>query len=150
MSSTLDKLKHYCAFQERCHAEVKTKLNQLKVWGSDADEMIAVLISEDYLNEERFARSYARGKFKMKQWGRIKIKQALKSKNISAYCIRKGMEEIDQEDYLQALRRLAAEKYGLLKSELYLKRQFKTMQYLMSKGYESDLVREILKEITNP
>lgn len=148
MPTLLHKLKHFCAYQDRCHAEVKAKLNQLKIWGNEADEIMAALITENYLNEERYARSFVRGKFRMKQWGRNKIKQGLKQKQISEYCIRKGLEEIDEEEYLQTLRKLASDKYLSLKNEQYLRRQFKTTQYLMAKGYESNLIQEILKEIT--
>lgn len=145
----LEKLKHFCSYQDRCHAEVKTKLYQLRIWGNEADEIMAVLITEDYLNEERFAHSFVRGKFRMKQWGRNKIKQALKQKQISAYCIRKGLEEIEEEEYSQTLKKLASDKYLSLKNEQYLRRRFKTTQYLMAKGYEPDLIHEILKAITD-
>lgn len=148
-NAVLEKIKHFCSYQDRCHAEVKAKLGQLKVWGNEADEIMAALITENYLNEERFARSFVRGKFRMKQWGRNKIKQALKQKQVSAYCIRKGMEEIDDEEYLKTLQKLASDKYQSLKNEQYLRRRFKTTQYLMAKGYEPDLIHETLKEITD-
>lgn len=146
-SQALEKLKHYCAYQDRCHAEVKQKLKQLGVWGNDADEIIATLITENYLNEERYACSFARGKFRMKQWGRKKIVSALKSKNISAYCIKKAMKEIEEDEYKQTLKHLAKQKYLSLKNEQYLRRKYKTLQYLINKGYEPDLVWEALKEI---
>ena len=147
-SSSLDKLKHFCAYQERCHVEVKAKLRQLRVWGNEADEIIAALITEDYLNEERFARGFARGKFRMKQWGRNKIRQSLKEKNISAYCIKKGIEEIDEKEYLHTLEKLASDKYRSLKKDQYLKRKFKTIRYLQSKGYETALIQETIENIT--
>lgn len=147
MSAPLEKLKHFCAYQDRCHSEVKAKLQQLKIWGNEADEIMAALIMEDYLNEERFTRSFVRGKFRMKQWGKNKIIQALKSKFISDYCIRKGLEEIDEEEYYKILEKLASEKYRSLKSEQYLRRRFKTIQYLLAKGYEAALVNERLKKI---
>lgn len=148
-SSILDKLKYFCSYQDRCHAEIKAKLSRLRVWGSEADEIMAALITEDYLNEERYARSFVRGKFRMKQWGRNKIVQALKQKQVSEYCIRKGLEEIEDEEYIQTLKKLASGKYQSLKNEPYLRRRFKATQYLMAKGYEPDLIHEILKGITS-
>lgn len=145
----LEKLKHYCAYQDRCHAEVIQKLKQLGVWGNDADEVIAMLITENYLDEERYARNFARGKFRMKQWGRKKILSALKSKNISAYCIKKAMQEIEEDEYKQTLMHLAKQKYLSLKNEQYLRRKYKTSQYLINKGYEPELVWEALKEMAD-
>lgn len=144
----LGKLMHYCAYQERSHKEVREKLSKLKVWGAEADEIIATLIQEDFLNEERYARSFARGKFRMKQWGRTKIRYALIRKDISAYCIKKGLEEIEEEEYKKTLKKLAATKYEQLKGEHYLKRKQKTQQYLIGKGYEYDLVYEIVNNLS--
>ncbi len=141
----LQKLKHYCAYQERCHSEVKEKLYQLGVWKKDHDEIIASLIEENYLNEERFAIAYAGGKFRVKQWGRVKIKYELKQKQVSDYCIKKAMKQIDEEEYLSVLNKLAKEKYAALKSEQYLVRKKKTMDYLLAKGFESDLVRKAVE-----
>jgi len=142
----LQKLKHYCAYQERCHSEVKEKLYQLGVWKKDHDEIIASLIEENYLNEERFAIAYAGGKFRVKQWGRVKIRYELKQKQVSEYSIKKAMKQIDEEEYLLVLNKLAKEKYAALKSEQYLVRKKKTIDYLAAKGFEADLVRNILDE----
>lgn len=146
-SQALKKLQHFCSYQDRCHTEVKEKLRQLGLRGDEADQIMATLITEDYLNEERFAKSFARGKFRMKKWGRGKITQALRFKGISVYCIRKGLEEIDDDDYREALFRLASDKYNILKGEQYLRRRYKTTQYLLGKGYEPELIREILAEV---
>lgn len=148
-SQPLEKLKHYCAYQDRCHTEVEKKLRQLGLWGNDADEVIATLITEDYLNEERYARSFARGKFRMKQWGRKKILYALKANHISPYCLRKALEEIDLQEYQEVLKKLAEKKYQSLKKDQYLRRKHKTFQYLLSRGYEAELIRETLNEIIN-
>lgn len=144
MDQALQKLKHFCSYRDRAHIEVKSKLYELGIRGDDADEILATLITEDYLNEERFARNFSRGKFRMKAWGRRKIIQALKLKQISPYCIRKGLEEIDDAEYMEALNKLATNKYLSLKKEQYLRRQYKTIQYLLSKGYESDLIRDVI------
>jgi regulatory protein len=146
-AQALEKLKHFCSYRDRAHSEVKDKLKQLGIREGDANDIMATLITGDYLNEERFARSFARGKFRIKKWGRKKIIQALKSKNVSPYCIRRGLEEIDEDEYRQILARLASDKYSLLKNEQYLNRKYKTMQYLLAKGYEADLVGETVRKL---
>lgn len=144
----LQKLKHFCAYQERCHQEVKEKLYKLGIWKKDHDEIIATLIEENYLNEERFAMAYAGGKFRIKEWGRVKIKYELKQKQVSEYCIKKALKQIDEEEYLEVLEKLAKEKYASLKNDQYLIREKKTMDYLFRKGFEADLIRGSIKKIT--
>lgn len=143
----LQKLRHYCAYQERSHSEVKEKLYQLGVWKKDHDEIIASLIEDNYLNEERFAIAFAGGKFRMKEWGRVKIKYELKQKQVSDYSIRKALKEIKEEDYLKVLHKLAEEKYASLKSDQYLVRKKKTIDYLMQKGFEPALITSVLNEM---
>ena len=99
----LKKLQAYCAYQDRCHKEVRSKLLDLGMRGHDLEVIMAELVEDNFLNEERFARSYVRGKFRIKRWGRIKIRLELKRRNISAYCIKKGMTEIDDNDYYTTL-----------------------------------------------
>ncbi len=140
----LQKLKHYCAYQERCHSEVKEKLYSLGVWKNEHDEIIASLIEGNYLNEERFAIAFAGGKWRVKQWGRVKIKYELKQKQVSEYCIKKAMKQIDEEDYLKVLEKLAKEKYASLKSEQYLIRKKKVLDYLIGKGFEPSLAMAAL------
>lgn len=144
----LQKLKHYCTYQERSHYEVKQKLYELGVRTNDHDEIIASLIDEDYLNEERFAIQFAGGKFRMKQWGKKKILYALREKKVSDYSIKKALAEINEEDYLEVLKKLAEEKYNLLKDEQYLERKKKTIDYLIQKGYEYDIVNTTLSSLT--
>ncbi|MCG2613023.1 RecX family transcriptional regulator [Terrimonas sp. NA20] len=144
----LQKLRHYCAYQERSHSEVKDKLYQLGIWKKDHDEIIASLIEDNYLNEERFAIAFAGGKFRMKQWGRVKIKYELKQKQVSDYSIKKAMKQIDEEDYLRLLEKLAEEKYASLKNEQYLVRKKKTQDYLMQKGFEPDLIMRTVNALT--
>ncbi len=141
----LQKLKHYCAYQERCHSEVKEKLYNLGVWKKDHDDIIAALIEENYLNEERFAIAFAGGKWRMKQWGRVKIKYELKKKQVNEYCIRKALKQIEEEEYLSVLDSLAKEKYSALKNEQHLVRKKKTMDYLAAKGFEPELVRKMME-----
>ena len=132
----LQKLKHYCGYQERCHSEVKEKLWQLKVNRNDHDEIIANLIEEDYLNEERFAIQFAGGKYRIKQWGRVKIKYELKQRMVSDYSIKKALKQIDEKDYIKTLNKLAEKRYASLKDEQWIVRKKKTMDYLWQKGYE--------------
>lgn len=140
----LQKLKHFCAYQERCHSEVKEKLYNLGVWKKDHDEIIASLIEENYLNEERFAIAFAGGKFRIKHWGRIKIKYELKQKQVSDYSIKKALKQIEEDDYIKTLNRLAKEKYASLKSEQYLIRKKKTMDYLLGRGFETGLINKLI------
>lgn len=142
----LQKLKHYCAYQERCHSEVREKLYSLGVRRADHDEIIAKLIEENYLNEERFAIAFAGGKFRMKQWGRIKIKYELKQKQVSDYSIKKALKQIDESDYLNVMKKLSEEKYASLKKEQWIVRKKKMMDYLIQKGYEPELVRSVLEK----
>ncbi len=144
----LKKLKQYCAYQERCHREVKEKLYALGVWKRDHDEIIATLIEENYLNEERFAIAYAGGKFRIKGWGRVKIKYELKQKRVSEYCIKKALKQIDESNYIDKLTKLAIEKYQSLKAEQYLIRKKKTIDYLVGRGFELDLINFVISELS--
>jgi regulatory protein len=143
----LQKLKHYCAYQERCHSEVKDKLYSLGVWKRDHDEIIASLIEENYLNEVRFAIAYAGGKLRVKQWGRVKIRYELKQKQVSEYCIKKALKQINEAEYLQLLNKLAKEKYAALKNDQYIIRKKKTINYLVAKGFESEYILAVIKKI---
>lgn len=140
----LQKAKHFCAYQERCHSEVKEKLYSLGQYKKDVDELLSELISENYLNEERFAILFAGGKFRIKQWGRIKIKYALKQKQISEYCIKKALNAIDDAEYSRTLEKLFEQKLKTLKLEknTFIKKR-KLQDHLMQKGFESDLIREL-------
>ncbi len=139
----LQKLKHYCGYQERCHSEVRDKLFQLGVFKKDHDQIIATLIEENYLNEERFAIAFAGGKFRIKNWGRARITAELKQRQVSDYCIRKAMKQIEDEDYLRSFHRIAENKFESLKGEPPMIREKKTREYLMRKGYEMDLVNSL-------
>jgi regulatory protein len=144
----LQKLKHFCRYQERCHSEVKEKLYNLGVWNKDHDEIISKLIEEGHLNEERFAIAFAGGRFRIKQWGRVKIKYELKQKQVSDYSIKKALRQIDEEEYIKILTQLAKHKYALLKKEQWLVRKKKTTDYLLQKGYEHDLISNVITAIT--
>ena len=144
----LQKLKHYCGYQERCHSEVKEKLYSLGVWKKEHDEIMATLIEEGYLNEERFAIAFAGGRFRMKQWGRVKIKYELKQKQVSDYSIKKALDQINEEEYMATLQKLAAKKYAALKTEQWLARKKKMADYLQQKGYELNLINGVIDAIS--
>lgn len=148
MNTDLEKIKHYCAYQERCHQEVRTKLLEMKVYGDELENIIAILIEENFLNEERFAKSYARGKFYQKSWGRNKIKQEMKMKNISETLIKSGMREIDEQDYMDVLQKLATKKVETLRDIKGKLTKFnKVKNYLLQKGYESNLVFDVVRNL---
>ena len=139
-------LKVFCGYQERCHEEVKEKLRGMGVWGADQDAILAKLVEDNYLNEERFARAYAGGKFRVSKWGRNRIRYALKQKRVSEYCIKKGLSEIDADEYERVVKRLAEQKFKTLTGHLSVRRE-KTVTYLMSRGFESDRIRAALASI---
>lgn len=145
--AVVQKMKHFCAYQERSHHEVRMKLLELKVYGLELERMIAELVEENYLNEERFAKALVRGKFYGKQWGRHKIKQALFQHQISEYCCKIGFREIDPMDYEHTIKRLISRKAEELKqiANPFLLRQ-KITNFLLQKGYESDLIQQHLHE----
>jgi len=144
----LPKLKQYCAYQERCHSEVKEKLYNYGVYRDDAEEIISKLIEENYLNEERFASLFAGGRFRIKQWGKMKIKYELKQKGVSEYCIKKALQSIDPDEYEKSLQKLADQKLRTLKSEknIFIKKR-KLQDFLLQRGFENDLVRGIVNNI---
>lgn len=143
----LKKLERYCAYQDRCHQEVRSKGIEIGLYGDELEEVIATLIETNFLNEERFARSFARGKFRMKKWGRMRIRRELRFRNISAYCIRKGLEEIEEQQYLATLDEIIQkrqEKHPGLKP--YQQRK-KIVDYLQRRGYELALSWERAKAL---
>lgn len=145
----LQKAKHYCGYQERSHLEVKEKLYSYGLYKQQVDELLSQLIEENYLNEERFAIQFAGGHFRMKQWGRVKIKYELKQKRVSEYCIKKAMKEIEEEDYLKTLQKLAGKKWASIKGEgvNHFVKLSKTTDYLLRKGYEPDLIKQAIAGI---
>ncbi len=145
----LPKLKQYCAYQERSHAEVKEKLYGYGLNTKDTEKLVAELVTENYLNEERYALAFAGGKFRIKQWGRVKIKYELKQQQVSAYCIKKALASIEETNYLDTLRQLYDKKKATLNTEknIFIKKK-KLHNYLLQKGYESDMIYELLKRDT--
>jgi len=140
------KIEAFCAYQERCDLEVRQKLQEWKLYAEDADALIAHLITNNYLNEERFAEAYVSGKFRIKKWGRIKIRQQLKLKKISAYSMNKALQQIDETEYRQTARELIASKTRLIKGKSEWDKLNKLKRYLASKGYETELIHELVGE----
>ena len=139
----------FCAYQERCHKEVEEKLIALRMIPEARAQIINTLLKEDFLNEERFARAFVRGKFRIKKWGRLRIKRELKKRDISAFNIKYGLKEINPEEYEQNLDDLFQKRLASLNEKNKYKRKKKVADYLLYRGYESDLVYEKLKEIPN-
>ncbi len=139
------KIAKYCAYQERCHQEVRDKLYAYGLIPDDVELIIYELIQQDFLNEERFAISFVRGKFTYKKWGKNKIKTELKRRKISDYCIKKGLTHIDGEKYEEVLVSLLEKKITSLKSIKGYQKNYKAAQFVIGKGYEPDLVWSIIK-----
>jgi regulatory protein len=140
----LIKMQSWCAYQERSQQDARDKMYELGLWPEAVENIIVKLIEENFLNEERFAMSFARGKFSIKKWGRIKIKQELKQKRISDYCLKKALQQIDETVYMETLKRLIDMKRNLIHEKNPVKLKYKLMSYALSKGYERDLVFDVL------
>jgi regulatory protein len=137
----LKQLQNYCSYQERCHKEVRNKLLEVGCSGTLLEEVIFDLMQENYLNEERYAQHYARGKFRMLKWGKVKISQGLKANGVTEFCIQKGLQEIDDKEYKQCFEKLFEKKCESLKKErMSITKKNKVKNYLLSKGYESRMV----------
>ncbi|MEZ4982513.1 MAG: regulatory protein RecX [Saprospiraceae bacterium] len=136
----LERLKRYCVYQDRCHQEVRNKLKDLGVYGDDLDDIVLALLQDNFLNEERFTRSFVRGKFRFKNWGRRKLTLELKKREISDYCIRKGMEEIEEEDYIQTLNELLEKKKRETQGYTEFETKKKMAEFAIRRGFESELV----------
>lgn len=141
------KAANYCAYQERCHTEMLQKLQEWGIYGDDANQIIAFLIENNYLNEERFACAFAGGKFRVKKWGRTKIKRELKLRQVSEYCIKLAMKEIDEDDYAQTLQEVLQKQMGKIKQKHPAIIKQKLFQYALQRGYESDIIQDQLKQM---
>lgn len=148
LPQALDKIKKWCAYQERSHYETRSKLFDYGLNSSDIDEALALLVSDNFLNEERFAETFARGKFRLKHWGRDKIRRELKMKKVSEYSINNALKQIDGNEYLQVAEKIVSKKLKETKEKVSFKRNYKVLQYAMSRGFEQDIISEILKQRT--
>ena len=135
----------YCAYQERSQQEVRDKLYSYGLHQNQVEELISRLITDGFLKEERFAVAYATGKFRIKKWGVVKIRQGLKEKRVSEPLIRQALNEIDPKEYLAVLSQLIQKKQKTLKEKNVFKRNYKLAQYCMRQGFEAELVWEVLR-----
>jgi regulatory protein len=139
-------LEHFCSYQERTHKEVAEKLYKMGMIPEVIDQITISLIQNDFLNEERFAKAYAGGKFRINKWGKIKIKQALLQKGVSSQNIEIGLAEIDENDYRKTIIDLAQKKSKTVKSKSPFERKQKIVKYLQQKGFEISLVLDIISK----
>jgi regulatory protein len=137
----------YCAYQERTQQHVRDKLFSYGLHSDEVEESISKLITDNFINEERYAKAYAGGKFRIKKWGKLKIKASLKFEGLSDYCIKKGLLEIPQSDYETTIKKIITERSKKETEKNSLKRKFKIATYLISRGYENDLVWDQLNSL---
>ena len=149
LSEAVQKLEYYCSYQERCHNEVVDKLKTLKMSSQETDEVIVHLIQNNFLNEERFASSFSRGKHNIKHWGKIRIINELKFRNISKYNIDKALKEIPEDIYLLNFHTLAEKHWESVRETNRVKKKKKFCDFLLRKGFESHLVFEKLRDLEN-
>jgi regulatory protein len=147
IKDAIHKIEHYCAYQERCHEEVVSKLRSMKLDTQETDEIIAHLIESNFLNESRFACSFARGKHRIKHWGKIRIVNELKFRKITTYNITLALKEITSEEYSTTFHNLAERHWEALRESDSLKKHKKFCDYLLRRGFESNLVYEKVKEL---
>lgn len=140
------KLENYCAYQERCHKEVREKLKDMKMIPEAIDKIIVHLINHNFLNEERFAKAFVRGKFRIKKWGKNRLVRELKFKDISKYAIDVALKEIDEVDYFETLDELTQKRIAQVKEKNSYKKKKKVADYLLYRGWESHLVYQKLNE----
>ena len=145
--AVIDSIIRYCEYQPRCHKEVRNKLYELGCTTPEVEEHIITLIQSGLLNEENYARAIARGKFRLKNWGRNKIIAQLRQQQVSLQCIKLGLTEIDEDEYLQTATRLAEKKWRELRADRKSRiQQQKVYRYLLQKGYEPRVINEAINE----
>jgi regulatory protein len=147
IKEAISKIEHYCAYQERCHEEVVSKLRSMKLDSEEIDEIIAHLIGSNFLNESRFACSFARGKHRIKHWGKIRIVNELKFRNITSYNINLAIKEIPQEEYTSTFDTVSERQWETIRETNMLKKRKKFCDYLLRRGFESNLVYEKVREL---
>ncbi|APG60576.1 regulatory protein RecX [Christiangramia salexigens] len=147
IDEALQKLMHFCAYRDRSQKEVEDKLKQMRMIPEAQEKIIINLMQEGFLNEERFARSFVRGKFRIKKWGRIKITQELKKREISSPIIKLGLSEIEEPVYRQTLYEIAEKKCALIKETNSFKKKKKLSDHLIRRGYEPQLVFDCTNDL---
>lgn len=147
LTEAIKKVEGYCTYQDRCHKEVHNKLREMRMIPEAVDQIIIHLIQNNYLNEERFAKSYARGKFTIKKWGKVRITGELKQREISKYKIQIALREIDDALYLKTLDALAKKRLGAIVESNTQKKKKKLADFLLYRGWESHLVYDKIREL---
>lgn len=142
----LRKIRNWCAYQERSHFETRIKLSQFDLSSFESEEIISELISENYINEQRFAEALAGGKFRIKNWGKVRILMELKKHKVSEYSITKALKTIEEKDYQTTLNRLLEKKMNLIKSKNTIQLRATLYKYLLSKGYEPERINTSLND----
>ncbi len=143
----IQRIRHYCAYQERAQQEVRDKLYELGMTMDEVEEIMSDLIAENFLNEERFATQFAGGHFRIKGWGKVKIQHALQQKRVSNFNIKIGLKAIDEDAYIKTLEQLATKKWNSLKGERGLSRMAKTYAFLHQRGFEPILYQPIVQKL---
>jgi regulatory protein len=143
----IQRIRHYCAYQERAQQEVRDKLYELGMTMDEVEEIMSDLIAENFLNEERFATQFAGGHFRIKGWGKVKIQHALQQKRVSSYNIKIGLKAIDEDAYIKTLQQLATKKWNSLKGERGLSRMAKTQAFLHQRGFEPILYQPVVQAL---
>ena len=147
IKEAIQKIEYFCSYQERCHEDVVAKLRTMKMDSEEIDQIMVHLIASNFLNEERFACSFARGKHRIKHWGKIRISMELKSKKISQTLINSALKEISPEEYLETFYALAERHWESIRETSALKKRKKFCDYMLRRGFESNLVYEKMKEL---
>ena len=147
LEQALSRLQRYCTYQDRCHIEVERKLTEMRMIPQAKEQIIMSLIEDDYLNEERFALAFVKGKFRIKKWGKIRLKAELKKRQISKYLIKSALEQISEKDYLFTFEELANRKANSIKADSILLKKKKLADYLIYRGWESSLVNNKVNQL---
>ena len=147
VTEAIKKMEHYCAYQDRCHKDVSQKLNTMKLIPEAKEKIILHLLEHNFLNEERFAKSFARGKFRIKKWGKQRIIRELKFRQISEYCTKVALKEISENEYLETFHDLAEKKFNSITDSDTFKKRKKLIDYLLYRGWENQLVFEKINEL---
>jgi regulatory protein len=143
------KLENYCVYQDRCHKEVEQKMWEFHLIPEARELILLSLMKDNFLNEERFAKSYARGKFRIKSWGKQRIVRELKYRDISAYNVKTALKEIKETDYLEAIYRITENRNEVISEPNIYKRKKKLIDFLMRKGFENDLIFKVVGEVVS-
>ena len=147
IKEAIQKIEYFCAYKERCHEEVISKLWTMKLDSDEIDQIMVHLIAENFLNEERYACSFAKGKHRIKHWGKIRITNELKHKKISQTLINTALKEITPEEYLETFHTLAEKHWESIRETNTLKKRKKFCDYILRRGFESNLVYDKVKEL---